>query len=572
MDKLNGFYRGIVKDNKDPLCQGRVKVYVLGIYPSTFENYPEKLPWAELSMPVFGGGYTTKGVSVETGVSSVPRIGAPVWVFFEQGDQNFPIVAFQINSGPGWISEHRRQHVIATENIKIVIDEEPTLPETGEDQKVYDVTVTISEQRPIDNAELYNLTHGDALYRGATMQTDVPPVEAGIGASGYFIARFTDKTVAETYKKDWELWRDTANVVNADQAAYDLKKPVPSNFTMSGPQEVTIPNSAIGISTNKFDSVAVENTLTKTGHKLKMIPTKVMVSIDATTLASEDKGALYLDIKGIVNLNITGDVYERHTGNKHKTHIGNLYVYHEGDSYIEEVGVVDKKLAGKRTTTMQGTVDTFIEGSNSTSVTGDEKKTYFKDQDITYMGECKINYLKGLYENVTGNRETMITGNDKRIIYGNDESTISGVRMCTISTLDHLVTPVRKADIGFGDFVTCKGNIKHVALLSIKNYSMGFIQNTAIGAIENAAGGAFVNSAGGILANCALGILYNSSAAELLNTAPSIDHLPVPVPASQFLMAADVPHVLPEYTLALASTGNRFLKFLKDVINWILYI
>lgn len=135
--KFYGHYRGTVIDNYDPKVKGRIKIYVRGVYPEEFKNTPADLPWAEPAMPIFGGSAIgTPGESKpETGISSPPHKNAELWVFFEQGDHNYPIYCFSSQSGDGWMSEHKNQHVIQTDNVRIRIDENPSLPFDGAPEK-----------------------------------------------------------------------------------------------------------------------------------------------------------------------------------------------------------------------------------------------------------------------------------------------------------------------------------------------------------------------------------------------------------------------------------------------------
>ena len=132
-DKYVGQYRGTVIDNYDPEVKGRVKIFVPGVYPDDYAEIAKALPWAEPAMPVFGGSFKANEGSdkPETGTCSPPHVGAELWLFFEQGDQNYPIYCFAVQSGEGWMSEHRNQHVIQTDNVRIRVDENPSLPKDG---------------------------------------------------------------------------------------------------------------------------------------------------------------------------------------------------------------------------------------------------------------------------------------------------------------------------------------------------------------------------------------------------------------------------------------------------------
>ncbi len=71
-----GKYRGMVVNNVDPMQIGRIQVSVpdvAGFIPSS---------WATPCTPVAG---------INTGMFTVPMIGAGVWIEFERGDPDYPI-------------------------------------------------------------------------------------------------------------------------------------------------------------------------------------------------------------------------------------------------------------------------------------------------------------------------------------------------------------------------------------------------------------------------------------------------------------------------------------------------
>jgi uncharacterized protein involved in type VI secretion and phage assembly len=74
--KYLGKYRATVLNNIDPMQKGRIQCTVpdvLNVLPST---------WALPCVPVAG---------IQTGLFTLPPIGAGVWVEFEQGDPDYPI-------------------------------------------------------------------------------------------------------------------------------------------------------------------------------------------------------------------------------------------------------------------------------------------------------------------------------------------------------------------------------------------------------------------------------------------------------------------------------------------------
>jgi hypothetical protein len=75
-EKFFGKYRGTVINNVDPLMIGRIMVIVpdvSSLIPST---------WAMPCLPTGG---------IQSGIFTVPLIGAGVWVEFEQGDLDYPL-------------------------------------------------------------------------------------------------------------------------------------------------------------------------------------------------------------------------------------------------------------------------------------------------------------------------------------------------------------------------------------------------------------------------------------------------------------------------------------------------
>ena len=106
----------------------------LGIYDDKYSSLAECLPWTRPFSPVFGGGSNNPNnddkhlLNSETGWCSVPHAGtamtgSQVFVFFENGDINFPVYFGVAQSGEGWFSEHPNQHCFRSDNIKVRIDE-----------------------------------------------------------------------------------------------------------------------------------------------------------------------------------------------------------------------------------------------------------------------------------------------------------------------------------------------------------------------------------------------------------------------------------------------------------------
>lgn len=106
-----GKYRGEVVNNVDPLLLGRVQVAV----PAVFGD--QRMAWALPCAPLSGNGI---------GIFTVPRIGAHVWVEFEGGDPDYPILAggfWTAGEVPG--NGLPTTTIIQTDSIRITIDDLP---------------------------------------------------------------------------------------------------------------------------------------------------------------------------------------------------------------------------------------------------------------------------------------------------------------------------------------------------------------------------------------------------------------------------------------------------------------
>ena len=115
--RFYGKYRGIVRNNEDPLGLGRIRAEVAAVYGST-------LNWALPCTPYAGPG---------VGFYAIPPVGANVWLEFEGGDPNYPIWVGcfwdegQVPSGPEELPNPATK-IFKTEFIKMVLND---LPEVG---------------------------------------------------------------------------------------------------------------------------------------------------------------------------------------------------------------------------------------------------------------------------------------------------------------------------------------------------------------------------------------------------------------------------------------------------------
>jgi hypothetical protein len=106
-----GKYRGTVVNNLDPMQRGRVQVSVPAVLGSG------RLSWAEACVPYAGD---------QVGLFAVPPAGANVWVEFEAGDPDHPILAgcfWGQGQAPG--NGLPTTKVLATDGVTITVDDLP---------------------------------------------------------------------------------------------------------------------------------------------------------------------------------------------------------------------------------------------------------------------------------------------------------------------------------------------------------------------------------------------------------------------------------------------------------------
>lgn len=116
----HGAYRGYVEYVNDPLQVGRVKVRVPAIHGLPAQVPTEGLPWAYVSAP-FGGGH-------DFGSKMIPPVGTTVFVMFEMGSKEFPIVLGTWDGNPSHPSPMGRNSKKTLPKGKISMSPSPDQP------------------------------------------------------------------------------------------------------------------------------------------------------------------------------------------------------------------------------------------------------------------------------------------------------------------------------------------------------------------------------------------------------------------------------------------------------------
>ena len=106
MDNFYGdnirWFMGIVKDLKDPIKMGRVRVRIFGVHSEDQQEIPDdKLPWAQVMAPVTEGGVNNQGnfLGIQTGA----RVFG---IFLDGKNSQMPLVFGSIPHSETYTSEN----------------------------------------------------------------------------------------------------------------------------------------------------------------------------------------------------------------------------------------------------------------------------------------------------------------------------------------------------------------------------------------------------------------------------------------------------------------------------------
>lgn len=97
IDNRGGTYRAKVENDQDQTGLGRVQVRVFAFHGDNSRTPKEVLPWAEV-VSMGGGGY-------DYGSDDTPPVGSWVFVMFEGGHENFPVVIGGVRGKPRFPQE-----------------------------------------------------------------------------------------------------------------------------------------------------------------------------------------------------------------------------------------------------------------------------------------------------------------------------------------------------------------------------------------------------------------------------------------------------------------------------------
>ena len=146
--KLTGIYKGVVLKH---LPNGKLKVFIPGIYPKEWNDFDKcsKLPDCIIAPPIFAGN--NKG----NGTFSYPNTDAIVLVFFDNGDQNYPI-AFATLQGGDLAQEQYKEAKVVTG-----ID---SIEKEGDDARVHKIITDKASIKMWESGKIQLKVYADRKY------------------------------------------------------------------------------------------------------------------------------------------------------------------------------------------------------------------------------------------------------------------------------------------------------------------------------------------------------------------------------------------------------------------------
>jgi hypothetical protein len=347
IERLNGFYRGVVEDNVDPLKAGRVRVRIHGLHTpnkvkTELEGIPtDELPWAEPCMPIHEGSVSGFGAW------SVPLQGSHVMCFFENGNVTQPRYFASMPAIPESKESYDNDKRDTTRNDGFKDPDgnyptsyrlkEPDFHRLARGKKAGTLVETKNNERDISvvtalggnwsepespYAARYPHNHVIATHGGITIELDSTP-----GATRLNIYHPSNSFI--------EIDNDGNMVVKNQGEKYEIVTEG-KNIHIKQQRNITIDED----SKKKIEG---DETIEVGGDK--------QIQIDGNKIEDVD-GNLDQTIGGNKTETITGNKSETIGGNKTETITGNLTITVEGNISIESTGNISLSSGG--TVTLEG--------------------------------------------------------------------------------------------------------------------------------------------------------------------------------------------------------------------------
>jgi hypothetical protein len=350
VERLTGFFRGVVEDNVDPLKAGRVRARIHGVHTpkklkTELEGIPtNELPWAEPCMPI------QEGSIGGFGSWAVPLQGSHVMLFFENGNLTQPRYFASMPGIPESKNSYSRNDGTESKNdgFKDPDGEYPTrlnepdfhrlsrgissgtLVETKNNERDVGVPTALggnwSEPASPYNAR-YPHNHVIATHGGITIELDSTP-----GSSRLHLYHPSNSFI--------EIDNDGNMVVKNNAEKYEI------------------------VTEGKNVHIKQQRNLTVDADSKKKIGGNEQIEVDGSKQEDID-GNMIQNIKGNKTEDIDGNKSEDIAGNKTETIGGNLNITISGNATITGSGTIqltapNVKVTGGVDLADQGTLERLV--------------------------------------------------------------------------------------------------------------------------------------------------------------------------------------------------------------------
>jgi len=353
-----GLYRGKVEDIDDPDRLGRVKVRVWAIHGTEHQTPTSALSWAEVAEPG-GGGY-------DYGSFNPPPVGSAVWIGFESGLQDFPVV-LGTSRGVPKRDDYNPNIFLTSSNVPKV--EKPWLPPDGESETPKDIFDGVYDGDPHPTRRVWQKS-----YKGHTFL-----VEDGDGKeflkiidrSGQIFEMYCP--VAVEYSSSNKAQRGIRDATRGDQLSHSVlrdKRAAIRLRDLSGQElffDAADQNERV-ILRSKCRSGTGANTI-----ELKSGPSKEGIEI-------RDSAGNRI----VMNTNSsTPIVIEDSSGSK--------IVFDKDKGKVTLIGSkISEELAPQKQVTVDGSMSAEVRGDNTQKVHGNKSTTVVNDLALSVLGKANI--------------------------------------------------------------------------------------------------------------------------------------------------------------------------------------
>lgn len=420
-----GCYRGRIESIDDPDRLGRVRVRVWALHSDETVVPDSALPWAEVNSDG-GGGY-------DFGSFDPPPVGSGVWVMFEGGESDLPVVIGTFRGIP------KRDSI--NPNIFLVKDGKPTIetswkPPDEELETPKDVFDDVYAGDPHPTRRVWKKS-----YKGHTIV-----VEDGDGKeflkiidrAGQVIEM--DCAVAETYSAGNAAQRGVRDSIRGDQLPHNIMRDKRASIRIRD-----LSGQEILLDARNLDERVIIRGKSRTGAENQIIlrSGKGKESIEIRDSAGD---FILLDPNSPTPILIQDSA-----GNGIKFEKGS------GGVVIKSAKVTTEE-APQKTTTIKGTKTSDIRGDEIKQIQGNKKTQIVNDASIGVLGNSSLS-LGGALKLVAAN--TSPSGPETTAL---DVQLISGNFHLNIKTLGDIKLDTTKGDV---ELSTLAGNA------TLKSTSLG---------------------------------------------------------------------------------------------------